>query len=176
MFTEEQETAIKNQLRMKQLYRVPFERNCDRVKKLRHDYVDRILEMDAHAIVHEYIYVDEVGFNLSKTRRRGRNVIGQRAIVNVSGQHGGNITKCAAITQNVSCTIMPHFAPITRITSYVFWLLFMICLFKVCRMKTRQDLSSSGIMSAFIAPIRSKTGLLLIPIFLLSTCFHIHHF
>ncbi|XP_016308870.1 uncharacterized protein LOC107663208 [Sinocyclocheilus anshuiensis] len=85
---------------MKPLYKVPFERNCDRVKNLRHDFVERILEMDAHAIIHEYIYVDEVGFNLSKTRRRGRNVIGQRAIVNVPGQRGGNITMCAAITQN----------------------------------------------------------------------------
>lgn len=56
--------------------------------------------MDAHAILHEYIYVDEVGFNLTKTRRRGRNVIGQRAIINVPGQRGGNVTMCAAITQN----------------------------------------------------------------------------
>ncbi|KAK6312738.1 hypothetical protein J4Q44_G00160850, partial [Coregonus suidteri] len=40
----------------------------------------RVLEMDAHVIRHEFIYVDEVGFNLTKTRRRGRNVIGQRAI------------------------------------------------------------------------------------------------
>ena len=30
----------KNHLRMKQLYRVPFERNCDRVKNIRHDYVE----------------------------------------------------------------------------------------------------------------------------------------
>lgn len=74
----------------------------------------------------------------------------------------------------VSCTIMPNLAPKSLITSYVFQMVFMVCLFKVCRMKTRQDLSSSGIMSAFIMPIRSKTGLLLIPIFLLSACLHIH--
>lgn len=58
------------------------------------------MELDAHVIRHEFIYVDEVGFNLTKTRRRGRNVIGQRAITNVPGQRGGNITMCAAITQN----------------------------------------------------------------------------
>ncbi len=45
------------------------------------------------------LYVDEAGFNLAKTRR-GRNVIGHRAIINVPGQRGGNITLCAAITQN----------------------------------------------------------------------------
>lgn len=56
--------------------------------------------MDAAEIQHEFIYVDEAGFNLAKTRRRGRNVIGHRAITNVPGQRGGNITLCAAITQN----------------------------------------------------------------------------
>ena len=29
----------RNELRMKQVYRVPFERNSDSVKQLRHDYV-----------------------------------------------------------------------------------------------------------------------------------------
>ena len=53
--------------------------------------LQRVLELDAHVIRHEFIYVDEVGF---KTRRRGRNVIGQRAITNVPGQRGGNITMC----------------------------------------------------------------------------------
>ncbi len=42
--------------------------------------------------------MDVAGFNLAKTRRRGRNVIGQRAVVNVPGQRGGNITLCAAIS------------------------------------------------------------------------------
>ncbi len=54
--------------------------------------------MDAHAIPHELIFIDEAGFNLAKTRRRGRNVIGHRAIIDVPGQHGGNITMCAAIS------------------------------------------------------------------------------
>ncbi len=54
--------------------------------------------MDAHAIPHEFIFIDEAGFNLAKTRRRGRNVIGHRAIIDVPGQRGGNITMCAAIS------------------------------------------------------------------------------
>ncbi|XP_060715042.1 uncharacterized protein LOC132838616 isoform X2 [Tachysurus vachellii] len=57
-----------------------------------------VLEMDAHAIPHEFIFIDETGFNLAKTRRRGRNVIGHRDIIDVPGQHGGNITMCAAIS------------------------------------------------------------------------------
>ncbi|KAF0023074.1 hypothetical protein F2P81_023704 [Scophthalmus maximus] len=83
---------------MKQLYWVPFERNSVRVKHLRHDYVQRVLDFDAAELPHEFIYVDEAGFNLAKTRRRGRNVVGQRAVANVPGQRGGNITLCAAIS------------------------------------------------------------------------------
>ncbi|XP_034152906.1 uncharacterized protein LOC114840851 [Esox lucius] len=82
---------------MKQLYNVPFERNSVAVKNLRYDYVQTVLAFDAAAQQHEYIYIDEAGFNLAKTRRRGRNIIGQRAIVNIPGQRGGNITMCAAI-------------------------------------------------------------------------------
>lgn len=47
---------------------------------------------------HEFIFVDEAGFNLTKRRRRGRNIIGQRAIVDVPGQRGGNISLCAAMS------------------------------------------------------------------------------
>ncbi|RXN20615.1 insertion element IS630 putative 39 kDa -like protein [Labeo rohita] len=83
---------------MKQLYKVSFERNSQRNKELRQAYVDGVLEMDAHAIPHEFIFIDEAGFNLAKTRRRGRNVIGHRVIIDVPGQHGGNITMCAAIS------------------------------------------------------------------------------
>ncbi|XP_056441214.1 uncharacterized protein LOC130378498 isoform X1 [Gadus chalcogrammus] len=90
----------KKHIQMKQIYRVPFERNSERVNRLRHDYAERVLRMDGEEIQHEFIYVDEAGFNLTRTRRRGRNIIGHRAIVNVPGQRGGNITLCAAITQN----------------------------------------------------------------------------
>lgn len=31
---------IKNHIQMKQIYRVPFERNSERVKRLRHDYAE----------------------------------------------------------------------------------------------------------------------------------------
>ncbi|KAL1254530.1 hypothetical protein QQF64_016759 [Cirrhinus molitorella] len=63
----------KHNFRMKQLYRVPFERNSVRVKDLRRDYVQTVLDFDAAEMPHEFIYVDEAGFNLAKTRRRGRN-------------------------------------------------------------------------------------------------------
>ncbi|XP_078025794.1 uncharacterized protein LOC144463914 [Epinephelus lanceolatus] len=89
-----------NRLRMKQVHRVPFERNSDRVKEQRFQYVQRVFQLDAMERPHEYIYMDEARFNLTKRRRRGRSVIGQRAIVGVPGQRGGNFTLCAAISNH----------------------------------------------------------------------------
>ncbi|XDV38245.1 hypothetical protein PO909_007692 [Leuciscus waleckii] len=88
----------RNAIRMKQVYKVPFERNSVRVKELRFQFVQRILAMDGAAQPHEFIFIDEAGFDLSKTRRRGHNVTGQRAIVHVPGQRRGNITLCAAVS------------------------------------------------------------------------------
>ena len=42
--------------------------------------------LDADVNHHKYVFVDEAGFNLAKTRLRGRNIIGQRATVQVPGQ------------------------------------------------------------------------------------------
>lgn len=70
------------------------------------------MELEANQVPHEIIYVDEAGFNLAKRRRRGRNIIGQRATVTVPGQRGANITMCAAISNNGAllhkCQIGPY--------------------------------------------------------------------
>ncbi|XP_026037838.1 uncharacterized protein LOC113030533 isoform X1 [Astatotilapia calliptera] len=98
----------RNEMSMKQLYRVPFERNSDRVKELRHQYVQHILELEAREPLHMFVYLDEAGFNLAKGRRRGRNHIGERATIDVPGQRGGNITMCAAISENGVHTHIPR--------------------------------------------------------------------
>ncbi|KAL3973888.1 glutaminase [Sarotherodon galilaeus] len=90
----------KHQVSMKQIYLLPFERNNVRVKQLRSEYIQRVMELDAAVNHHKYIFVDETGFNLAKTRRRGRNLIGQRATIQVPGQRGGNISMCAAISED----------------------------------------------------------------------------
>ncbi|XP_051505235.1 uncharacterized protein LOC127412695 isoform X2 [Myxocyprinus asiaticus] len=59
-----------------------------------------ILKLDASDTLHEFIFVDEAGFNLTKRRQRGCNIIGQRTLVDVSGQHEGNVTLCAAISNH----------------------------------------------------------------------------
>ncbi|KAI7810267.1 hypothetical protein IRJ41_023891, partial [Triplophysa rosa] len=86
----------KHQVRMKQLYTVPFERNSDQVKQLRNHNV----QIESRQTPHVFIFVDEAGFNLAKTRRRGRNLIEKRATMDVPGQRGTNITMCAAIYTN----------------------------------------------------------------------------
>ncbi len=35
------------------------------------------MELEANQAPHEFIYIDEAGFNLAKRRRRGRNVVGK---------------------------------------------------------------------------------------------------
>ncbi len=43
---------------------------------------------------HEYIFIDEAGFNLTKRR----NIFGHHAVTQVPDQRGGNITICTAIS------------------------------------------------------------------------------
>lgn len=67
--------------------------------------------MGVDAILHEFIFIDVAGFNRTKVRRRGRNTTSHRAILNVLGQRGGNITMCAAITQNEVLHRQANFGP-----------------------------------------------------------------
>lgn len=42
------------------------------------------MELEAEGVHHIFIYVDEASFNVSKMRRLGRNIVGQRTTVKVS--------------------------------------------------------------------------------------------
>ncbi|XP_034023420.1 uncharacterized protein LOC117507714 [Thalassophryne amazonica] len=101
----------RNNMAMKQLYRVPFQRNSDAVKEARCQYVERIMELEAEGAHHIFIYVDEAGFNLCKVRHRGRNLIGHRATITVPGQRGANITMCAAISNDDVLSHIPAVGP-----------------------------------------------------------------
>ncbi|XP_044066956.1 uncharacterized protein LOC122883003 isoform X2 [Siniperca chuatsi] len=71
----------------------------------------RIMELEASEPPHSFLYMDEAGFNLTKRRRRGRNIIGHRATVDVPGQRSGNITMGCAISENGVLTHIPIFGP-----------------------------------------------------------------
>lgn len=57
-------------------------------------FFKRMMELDADENHHKFIFLEEAVFNLAKTRRRGRNLIGHWAIDQVPGQQGANITIC----------------------------------------------------------------------------------
>ncbi len=60
----------------------------------------RMMEMDAAVHHNKYIFTDKASFHLAKTRRCGRNIIGQWTTIQVTGQCRGNISMCAAICEN----------------------------------------------------------------------------
>ncbi|KAL6488937.1 hypothetical protein MHYP_G00026780 [Metynnis hypsauchen] len=62
-----------NRTAMKQACRVPFERNSENIKDQRLEYVQRIMELEAKGIPHEFIFIDEVGFNLNKRKKRAED-------------------------------------------------------------------------------------------------------
>ncbi|KAL7837516.1 hypothetical protein SRHO_G00272270 [Serrasalmus rhombeus] len=84
----------RHQMNMKMLYTVPFERNGERVKELRYQYVQCIMELEASEPPHSFIYMDEAGFNQTKCRRHCRNIISHRATVDVPGQQEHNHGCC----------------------------------------------------------------------------------
>ena len=57
-----------------------------------------MFQLDSMERPHECMFLDEAGFNHTKRWRRGRYIIGQRAIVELPGWRGGNVTICAAIS------------------------------------------------------------------------------
>ncbi len=69
------------------------------------------MELEGHETTHILVFVDEVGFNLSKDWRCGRNLIGHQATTDTPGQHGANITMCAAISENGESTHIPLIGP-----------------------------------------------------------------
>ena len=48
----------KNQVMMKQIYRVPFERNSERVKQLRHEYVEVCIVHFSTLMLHTFLHVN----------------------------------------------------------------------------------------------------------------------
>ncbi len=59
------------------------------------------MELEGHETTHMFVFVDKAGFDLSKGRRRVRDLIGHRATADTPGQRGANITMCAAVSENV---------------------------------------------------------------------------
>lgn len=72
----------------------------------------RVLQMDA---VYHLCYIDEAEFILSKARR-GRNIIGHRAIINVPGSMGVTSPFVLPFHRMEFTSVMPILALTTQIT------------------------------------------------------------
>lgn len=76
--------------------RCPEDRNSDRVKLLRKQFVEEMVVLLRAGLT--AVYLDETGFNLWSTRRIGRAPRGQRAVVNAPSTPGRNVTLVAAMS------------------------------------------------------------------------------
>ncbi|XP_039623636.1 uncharacterized protein LOC120538250 [Polypterus senegalus] len=108
----------KHQVVMKQLYKVPFERNSNRVKVLRHEYVARVLRMDAEEVPHEFIYIDEAGFNLTTVRRREETSLATGLLSMYQGNVGVTLPFVLPLHRMGSFTAMPTWV-LTTLTSFL---------------------------------------------------------
>lgn len=66
-------------------------------------------------------FIDEAGFNLAKGRQRGRNIIGQCAILEVSGQRISSVNICAARSNWAFSIVMQTWSYTTLNISLHFW-------------------------------------------------------
>lgn len=81
----------------------------------------RVMEIEADAALHELRYMNKAGFNLTKTRACGRNIIGHCAIIKVQG-NVVRILQCLQLSVKMSSfTIMQSQAHTILHTLSPFW-------------------------------------------------------
>ena len=80
---------------LKKCDNIPHSRNSATVKDARLEYAHFMYET---GLQQHRVYVDETGYNLYTKRTYGRAPQSERVIRTVGGQHGGNITLIAAIS------------------------------------------------------------------------------
>ena len=78
-------------IRIKKLETAPVERNLFRIKVDRQVYAEWLLGLDIGARAN-LLYMDEAGFNLHTVRTRGRARVGERAVRQVLGARGRNLS------------------------------------------------------------------------------------
>lgn len=80
---------------IKRLYSHSQERNAPAKIEERYEWVQKNL-IEQQVRFKEAVYIDEAGFNLSLTRRRGRAAPGQRAVQHLPKQRGRNMSLIVA--------------------------------------------------------------------------------
>ena len=149
---------LKHHLQMKQIYRVPFERNSQRVKDKLYEYVQvsnvvvlhswniRLIDVASelyHTAITMFTLISEnhgvgckscpPGTDIHKWGWIQFSIIGQRAIIEVSDQREGNVTICAAMSHNGVLHCHATLGPYTLPISLISWTLYMTIFFRQSR-------------------------------------------
>ena len=98
----------------KNLETIPKSKNTLSVLDNRYTYVREIMLLESD--LYTFIYVDETGFNLHVSRKRGRNLIGKRAVVQLPTQRGGNLSAWAALSSNKLIHFKSQLKPFNSVT------------------------------------------------------------
>ena len=85
---------------LKRTHLLPERRNCARTIDIRANYAREFMELLSNTDDSKIFFLDEVGFSISMRSRRGRSLVGSRAIQNVTSLRSRNISVCCAISKN----------------------------------------------------------------------------
>ena len=81
---------------IKRCYAIPDGRNSQRVKELRRDYIQWMLDSRANGT--EFIYTDETNFGVWTQKTNGRSKKGTRCHRTVANSHGRNLNIIMSIS------------------------------------------------------------------------------
>lgn len=85
---------------LKRIHKIPEKRNDTHTILLRLEYARHFISLPALYSEDHYIFIDEVGFNVSMRVTRGRSLVGTPATQNVPSIRSRNISVCCAINKN----------------------------------------------------------------------------
>ena len=85
---------------MKRVHIIPERRNSACVIETRAQYANDFVQILSVLDDSKLFFIDEIGFNVSMRTRRGRSLVGTRAVHNVTAIRARNISVCCAMNKN----------------------------------------------------------------------------
>lgn len=85
---------------MKRVHIIPERRNNAIPIDIRAQYSNGFIDLLSRIEDSKIYFIDEIGFNISMRTRRGRSLVGMRAVHNVTAIRSRNISVCCAMNKN----------------------------------------------------------------------------
>jgi transposase len=85
---------------LKRVHLIPQRRNDHECIQNRYEYVQSFIRLQSRFSENQFIYIDEVGFNVSLRASRGRSLVGTPATLTVPAIKSRNISVCCAISKD----------------------------------------------------------------------------